>query len=235
MSGTTKEVIARYIHSGHKFEILLDSEQLQIYKEGGSVPLNDVLIGNDIFTDLSKAERAKENLLLEVFKTTDILKISEYIIKHGDIQLTTEQRKEALEKKKNKIISYISKHAIDPKTKLPHPPQRIENAIDEAKIRIDPLIRAEDQIKDIIKQLRPLLALSFESKVVAFRIPVKYAGSVKTIIQRTSNLIKDEWSGQYWFAEVEIPAGALEDLFRDVNSITHGENESKMIESKDNN
>ncbi len=235
MTGTTKEVTARYTHSGHKFEILLDSEKVRKYKEDGNVQIRDILIGDDIFTNLSKAERAKEDLLLEIFKTSDILKIAEHIIKHGEIQLTTEQRREAHEKKKNKIISYISKHAVDPKTKLPHPPQRIENALEQAKVRIDPLTRAEDQIKDIIKQLRPLLPLSFENKVVAFRIPVKYAGTTRTAIARTGNILKEEWSGQYWFAEIEIPAGMQDELFSEVNSITHGENESKILESKDNN
>ncbi len=235
MTGTTKEVTARYTHSGHKFEILLDSEKVRKYKEDGNVQIRDILIGDDIFTNLSKAERAKEDLLLEIFKTSDILKIAEHIIKHGEIQLTTEQRREAHEKKKNKIISYISKHAVDPKTKLPHPPQRIENALEQAKVRIDPLTRAEDQIKDIIKQLRPLLPLSFENKVVAFRIPVKYAGTTRTAIARTGSILKEEWSGQYWFAEIEIPAGMQDELFSEVNSITHGENESKILESKDNN
>lgn len=235
MTGTTKEVIARYTHSNHKFEILLDSEKVQKYKEDKTIQIRDILIGGDIFTNLGKAERAKEDLLLEVFKTSDILKIAEHIIKHGEIQLTTEQRREAHEKKKNKIISYISRHAIDPKTKLPHPPQRIENALEQAKVRIDPLTRAEDQIKDIIKQLRPLLPLSFENKVVAFRIPVKYAGTTRTAIARTGSILKEEWSGQYWLAEIEIPAGMQDELFSEVNSITHGENESKILESKDNN
>ncbi len=235
MTGTTKEVIARYTHSNHKFEILLDSEKVQKYKEDKTIQIRDILIGDDIFTNLGKAERAKEDLLLEVFKTSDILKIAERIIKHGEIQLTTEQRREAHEKKKNKIISYISKHAVDPKTKLPHPPQRIENALEQAKVRIDPLTRAEDQIKDIIKQLRPLLPLSFENKVVAFRIPVKYAGTTRTAIARTGSILKEEWSGQYWFAQIEIPAGMQDELFSEVNSITHGENESKILEPKDNN
>ncbi|MFH1432436.1 MAG: ribosome assembly factor SBDS [archaeon] len=230
--GMTKEVIARYTSSGHKFEILVDSEKVQRYKEKQDVPIRDIMIGDHIFTDLSKAESVKDDLLLRVFKTDDVLKVAEHIIRHGEIQLTTEQRKDALEKKRNKIIAYISKHAVDPRTKLPHPPQRIENAFAEAKIRIDPFARAEDQIKDIIKQIRPILPLSIEDKIVAFRIPVNYAGATRNAISRLGNILKDEWSGQYWFVEIEVPAGMVDELFGEVNSITHGENESKIISSK---
>lgn len=230
-----KEVIARYTHSGQRFEILVDSEKVQEYKENENTPIRDILIGDYVFTDLSKAERAKDELLLRIFKTTNIEEISEHIIKHGEIQLTTEQRKEALDEKKKKIITHISRHAIDPKTNYPHPPKRIETAMDEAKVQIDPLIKAENQIKDVIKQLRTILPLSIENKIVAFNIPIKHAGTARSIITRAGNIKKEEWSGQQWIVEVDIPAGLLDELFSKVNSITHGENESKIIDKTDHN
>jgi len=64
--------------------------------------------------------------------------LTKKIIEDGDVQLTTEQRKHFLQKKRNEIITMISKNAIDPQAKTPHPPQRIENAMEQAKIHIDP-------------------------------------------------------------------------------------------------
>ncbi len=229
---TAKEIIARYNSHGHKFEILVDPDKVKEFRENRDIPASDVMIGDSIFTDVGKAERVKDDLLITVFKTCDISQVAEKIIKHGEIQLTTEQRKEELEQKKKRIISFISRHAIDPKTKLPHPPKRIETALAEAKVRIDPQIKAEDQIKDIIKQLRPIIPLSIENRVVAFKIPIKYGGTVKSAILKAGTILKEEWSGQYWIVETELPAGMLDELFSEVNSITHGENESKMLTSK---
>lgn len=230
MTGLKNEVIARYTYSGHKFEIIVDPEKVQQYKENENIPLSQVIIGDSVFTDISKAERAKDELLLQVFKTKDIQKISEHIIRHGEIQHTAEQRRAALEQKRKKIVTYISRHAIDPRTKLPHPPQRIESALEQAKVRIDPFKKAEDQINEVIKQLRTLIPLSIESRTVAFKIPVRYAGTLRTIMAKSGKMLKDEWSGEYWFAEIEIPAGMLDELFSRVNAVTHGENESKIVE-----
>ncbi|MCK5698692.1 MAG: ribosome assembly factor SBDS [Candidatus Aenigmarchaeota archaeon] len=229
---TAKEIIARYTSHGHRFEILVDPNKAKEYKQNGDIPARDVMIGDYIFTDISKADRAKDDLLISVFKTSDVSLVAEQIIKRGEIQLTAEQRKEAFEQKKNRIVSFISRHAVDPKTKLPHPPKRIETALAEAKVRIDPQLKAKDQIKDIIKQLRPIIPLSIENRTIAFKIPVKYGGTVKSAIAKSGNILKEEWRGQYWLVETELPAGMLEELFNEVNSITHGENESKILPSK---
>ncbi len=226
--GIAKEVIARYSFGGHKFEILVDPKKARIYKDGGDISVGDILIGDYIFTDISKAERVKEDLLVSVFKTSNILEIAEKIIKQGEIQLTTEQRKEALEQKRNRIVAFISKHAVDPGTKLPHPPARIENALIEAKVRIDPLIKAEDQVKDVMSQLRSILPLSVENQVVVLKVPVKYGGTVRAVVVKTGKILKEEWMGQHWFVETEVPAGMVSELFGEVNSITHGDNESKI-------
>ena len=47
--------------------------------------------------------------------------------------MTTEQRKELVDAKKKQIIAYIAANAINPQTKLPHPPLRIELALEEGK------------------------------------------------------------------------------------------------------
>ena len=61
-------------------------------------------------------------------------------------------------------MEIIHRNGVDPKTKLPHPIQRLENAFEEAKIKIDERRSAEDQVKEILDKLRPVLPISFEKK-----------------------------------------------------------------------
>ena len=49
-------------------------------------------------------ERTNEEILKHVFKTTDIGQIAIEIVKRGQIQLTTEQRKEILEENDEVIV-----------------------------------------------------------------------------------------------------------------------------------
>jgi len=49
---------------------------------------------------------------------------------------------------------------IDPKTGLPHPPQRILNAMDEAHVHMDPFRRAPDQVAGVLETVQEILHIS---------------------------------------------------------------------------
>ena len=72
------------------------------------------------------------------------------ILEKGSIQLTTNQRKEMVEQKRQMIIQEIHSTAIDPKSKTPHPRTRIELALEESRFSVDPFKRLELQVKDAI-------------------------------------------------------------------------------------
>lgn len=240
-----KEVIARLKSHGKEFDIIVDSEKVPLYKEG-KVGLKDILISDAIFRGLKTMkkieelpmkpgggkggdiERVKAEELMQIFGTTDFMAIAKQIVEKGEVQLTVEQRRELIEKKKKQIVTFISQQAVDPRTKNPHPPQRIELAMEQARVTIDPFKKVEEQVKDIIKALQPLLPLSIEKKRLAFKIPINCASQAKYLISSLGTIIKDEW-GASWIVEVEIPAGLVEQLYAKLNALTHGELESREL------
>ncbi len=241
----SKEIIARYFSHGKRYEILLDSEKYLEYREGHLESLKDALISDGVFRDIGKIRTKERALMAEnigvveqipadelqrVFGTVEFLKIAEIIVDKGEVQITVEQRHEFLEKKRRQIVAFISAQAIDPKTKLPHPPLRIENAMEQAKVRIDPFKKAEEQVADIIKQLQPILPIRFEKRYIAFKIGVEYASNSRRVVQSLGIILREKWASDYWFAEVEMPAGLQERLFSQLNAITHGNLESRQIE-----
>ena len=131
MVSVEKAVIARLHKKGVNFEILVDPDKSLEMKRGGAVAVEDVLAAQEIFKDAHKGERASAQDLEDCFSTADIMKVAEAIVKHGVIQLTTEQKHHMIEEKRKQIADIISKQGIDPKTKTPHPPQRILNAMDQ--------------------------------------------------------------------------------------------------------
>ena len=76
--------------------------------------------------------------LIKYFKTTDPTEVAKQILSRGELSLTTDQRRKMVEEKKKQIIQYINKSFVDPKTHVPHPPLRIESAMDEPRVIIDP-------------------------------------------------------------------------------------------------
>src|SRR3990170_913783 len=175
--------IARLTHEGEHFEILVKPDPALSFRLGKGTTLSEALVSDVIYSDANKGTRPSEEKLRKAFGTTDTLKIAETVLRRGMLQLTTEQRKQMTEDRRRQIIAFIARHCIDPKTNLPHPPMRIENAMEQIHYPIDPFKETEEQAKDVIKLLRPILPLKIEQIRVNVNIPPQFAskayGSVK--------------------------------------------------------
>ncbi len=226
-------VIARLETKGERYEVLVDPDLAMDFRRGKEVDVSSMLAVETIFKDAKKGERAGEEHMLKIFETSDAAEIAKRIIKDGEIQLTTEQRRKMLEDRKKQVISLIARHAINPQTGAPHPPQRIERAIEEAKAHIDFNRTAEEQVPIVVKALRPILAIKFEEWRIAVRIPPQYAGRAYSVVKGFGVLKKEEWLRDgSWAFLMELPAGVVDEFFKELNSLTKGEVETKILEKK---
>jgi ribosome maturation protein SDO1 len=143
--------------------------------------------------------------------------------------MTAKHRAQERDEKRKRIINLIHRNAVDSKTGLPHPPQRIERAMEEAGVHIDDSKGAEEQVEEVLKKLRLIIPIKFEEREIAVKIPAQYAGQSFGTLKKYK-LLKDEWQNDgSLLAVVEIPAGLQEDFFGELNKISHGEVESKII------
>jgi len=228
---TEKAVVARLSHSGKKFEILVDPYKALEVKKGKEVPIEDLVVIEEVFEDSAKGKRVSDEDLQEVFGTENFNEIAYKIIKKGEVHLTTEQRRKMKEDKMNKIASIISRRAIDPQRKTPHPPQRILNAMEEAKININELESAESQVEGIVQALKPIIPISMEMVMVSVKIPANYAGKAYGKIKDFGEIKKEEWKNDgSWVGVIEIPAGVQGDFYNLLNKMTKGEVETKINE-----
>jgi ribosome maturation protein SDO1 len=225
-----KFTIARYTKDNEHFEVLVKPNKALDYRNGKIAGITEVLAAETIFADANKGTRVKDDDLKKAFGTTDPLKIADVIIKKGQLQLTTEQRRKMVEDKHKQIVDYISRQAVDPKTNLPHPPMRIENAMEQIRFPIDPYKSVEEQARDIIKLLRPILPLKVEQISVGVHIPAQYAqrayGSVKTY----GAIKREEWRNDgSWYGVLEMPAGSYASFLNKLGEVTKGSGEAKTI------
>jgi len=228
MVDVDKAVIAKLKKGENVFEILVDCEKALDFKRGKGVNLDDVLATNDIFKDVKKGEHASD--LMKFFNTEDKREIAIKIIKEGEVQLTSDYKKKLRDEKRKQIINHIHRNAVNPDTNLPHPPQRIESALEEVKVNIDEFKPVEEQLKEILPKLRVILPLKYEIREIAIKIPGTYAGKCFGVLKQYGKLLKDEWQNDgSLVAVVEIPAGVQEELFDKLNGLAHGEVESKIL------
>ncbi|MBD3208897.1 ribosome assembly factor SBDS [Candidatus Woesearchaeota archaeon] len=215
--------LARLRRAGGNYEVVIDPDKAIAYREGRSVDLDEVLQAQQVFFDAKKGEHASEDRMQEVFGTVEPLVVAKTILEKGEIQLTAEHRAKVREEKLKRVVQLIAKNACDPKSKLPHPPTRIRNAMDEAKVRIDEFKKPEDQVNDIIKALRPILPISVESRRVAVHVPATHAGRMYGALQSFGTITQEAWQNDgSWKGTLELPAGMVQELIDKVNSMTHG-------------
>jgi len=225
-------VIARVEKSGEKFEVLVKPEAVQKIRDGKEVDLLRELAIDEIFRDAHKGSKASEEKMAEFFGTTDPLAVAKQIIQRGEIQLTTEQRRQMLEAKRRQIVQYIAANAINPQTGAPHPPQRIENAMEEAKVHIDPFKGIEEQVKEVLDALRPLIPIRFEKVRIAMKLSAEDSAKCYGDIKGYGTILKEEWSPTgAWIGVVEMPAGMQTDFLERLNAKTKGNVETRILKA----
>lgn len=223
-------VIARLSTHGTNFEVLVDPDLTLDFRAGEDIDIKKILAAEKIFKDSKKGKKASEEMMEEIFGTTDTFKVAEEIIRNGKIQVTTERRRKMREDRKKQVVSLISRRAINPQTDRPHPPRRIENAIDKANVQIKPFESAEEQLPDVVEAIQPILPLSFETRRIAVKIPASYAGKSYRIVNDFAHIERDEWLNDgSWVVEVKIPAGTQLEFFKKLNDLTKGEAETKVL------
>ena len=175
-------------------------------------------------------ERASSEKLEKAFGTIDPLKIAEDIMRHGELQLTTDQRRQLVEDKRKQVIAFISRNCIDPRTGTPHPPLRIEQALNQVKYSIDPFKPAEEQSKDIIDELRSIIPIKMEQMRVAVKILAEYGAKGYGAVKAYGTITKEEWQADgALVAVVEMPAGVYGPFVERLGKITQGTIQTKIL------
>jgi ribosome maturation protein SDO1 len=236
MISLDEAVTARLESHGQRFEVLVDPDAALAIKRGEfDGDLEDVIAAEDVFEDASRGDRPPEKSLEEVFGTTDPMAIIPEVVERGEIQITAEQRREMQEQKRRQLINKIARNAVNPQMDdAPHPPERIERALEEAGFRVDPMEPVENQVDDALDALRPVIPIRFDEVVMAVRLPAEYAGSGQAQVRQFGELEREEWQNDgSWVGVVRFPAGLQNDFYDLANEVSSGEADTRIIKDED--
>jgi ribosome maturation protein SDO1 len=190
---TDKFTVARLILDGDKFELLVKPDPALEYKIGKRTDISSLLVSDEIYSDANKGSRASSEKMMKHFKTTDSVEVAKQILARGELNLTTDQRRKMIEEKKRQIVQFINRSFVDPKTHLPHPIMRIETAMEEVRVPIDPFKKVEDQAKIIVDALRKILPLKSETVKLTVTVPPQFAAQSYSVLKSSGDLKSEEW------------------------------------------
>jgi ribosome maturation protein SDO1 len=215
---------------GQTFEVVVDPDLAIGFRNGEKIDIRDVLKGEKVFSDAKKGVLAPESAMKDLFGSSDPLSVASKILKEGEIQLTTEYRDKLREEKKRKILAIIQRNAADPKTRLPHPLTRIENAFEQCRCKVDELRSAEEQVDGIVKAMRTVLPISIEQMTLQIHVPPQFAHKSFGMLKKFGTMKRETWGNDgSLVAHLEIPAGMQEEVMNQLNNLTHGGVEIEVV------
>ncbi len=227
---TSKFTTVHMTIEGEHYEILVNPDAALSFKQGRAVEPSQVIAADEVYSDSKKGLRANSEHLKKHFGTDDHAKAALEVLKRGELNLTQEQRKRLTEEKRKAVIATISKNFVDPKTLLPHPPLRIEQAMQEAKITIDPFQDANEQMKVVVEKLRIILPMKSEKVKLQVKVAAQYSGQTIGILKNYGEILKEDWGADGTLsAIVEIPAGGQPGLLDRLGSTTKGAAQVTMV------
>lgn len=219
----TKFTIIRLILDGDKFELLVKPNPALEYKLGKRTDISNILVSDEVYSDANKGSRASTEKMMKHFKSNDTIEVAKQILARGELNLTTEQRRKMVEEKRKQIVQFINRSFVDPKTHLPHPVMRIEAAMDEIRISIDPFKKPEDQAKTVVDALRKILPLKSEIVKLTVTIPSQFSSQSYSILKSTGDLKNEEWlSDGSLRATLEMNAGIKGQFLDRLGSVSKG-------------
>ena len=218
-----KVTVVRLAVEGEKFELLVKPDPALEYKLGKRKDISTILVSDEIYSDSNKGTRASTEKLMKAFKTTDTTAIAILILQKGDLNLTTDQRRKMVLEKRKQIVDFIAKTYVDPRSHLPHPPLRIDQAMDDARISIDPFRNTDEQTKDVVEQLRSIIPLKSENMILEILVPAQFAAQSYSVLKSSGTLKKEEWQSNGSLKVIlDIPAAARANVIDRLGSVTKG-------------
>lgn len=215
--------VARFTKFGDSIEIVIDPDLALAYRDGSTLALKDVIKSDKIFSDAQNGEIASPAVITKMLGECTNDQALDKILKEGQIHFTANFLKLKREEKRRQIIQSIHENAMDPKTRLPHPLTRIENALDHIKFSIDPFESAEKQSDEIIKKLNAILPITIAKKTIQITVPAKYAPKIHGKLQGMGTKVNESWAPDGSLVYVcSVSAGGYERIISFLAQATHG-------------
>lgn len=216
--------LVRYNEDGFHFEVAVNPELVFKYRRGDdNVTAADVLRSRRIFTNATEGTEVFDGSLKRVFNTTDTFEAAKRILRDGSVQLTPFHRQKLHEQRREALLDMIAKKAIDPRTDTPHPRSRIKKILEHGGIDIDEFRPAEQQLWDVINQVKEHIPIDVQERTVTLKTPRDKAFKLRDHLDNYGEITAEDWSSETYTCTMTVPAGMQNDLLEKANAITKGD------------
>ena len=107
----------------------------------------------------------------------------------------------------------------------------VEQAMKDGRVSVDPQKSVDEQVKDIVEELRSIIALKTESLQLEIIIPAQFASQSYAVLKSVGSLKSEEWQNNGSLkAILEIPAAARPNVIDRLGYITKGSASVEVVQ-----
>lgn len=199
----------------------------------GKLGISNATFADEVFiAPHTKGVIAKQPELAKAFPGKSGIDILQVIAEKGEIQYSTEERRQLVEEKKKRIVEYIHKYYCDPTTNNPHPVNRINNALDQMKIQIDIDGPMDKELKEVEKRINDVLPCKRLEVEVIVTIPNDFCKQADQAMKKYGRIASQCPEGQSKKYTVCIVPGDFDLLSKDLARATRGNYQIDMNSQK---
>lgn len=213
--------LVRYRKDKFSFEIITKPGSVRLYRSN-KLSWDKVLVAEAIFINSKKGTIAKDSDLVAVFGTSDVNKCAQIIVKEGDAQVSSAERKEDMEKHRKAVLGYIHSTYLDASNR-PHPLSRLETLPEQAKVRLDPNIPVQKQADEIVKKMQGVLVFKKGTVEYTLSLGHAYAKKCTGVVYKYCANPKDSWDAVGCTWKLEIAPREFDSFLAELNKITQGD------------
>lgn len=223
----TNVSIVRLRKGGKRFELACYKNKVMEWRSNVETDLDEVLQIHNVFFNVSKGQVASKEDLRKCFKTEEMDKVIQEILKKGELQVAEKERTDQLETTWKDIANIVTEMCINPQTKRPYTVTMIEKAMQDLHLSVNPKRSTKSQALDVIKQLQEKQLLPIQRAQMRLRIILAQSNESKKLREKIIPLltsVEDEDSSS---SEIEIIALVDPGKYRTISDLLEKESKGK--------
>lgn len=229
----TNVVYVRMKIKGKRYEIVAYPNKVQEWRNGVETDLDEVLQVHTVFTNASRGIVASGKQLQRAFQTDNHNIACEHILTKGNLQISKQERKVALDKSFKEVASIIMSKCINTETMKPFPQNIIENTMkDDLHFSVIPNKSSKAMALQLIPQLQEFLPIERAQMKVRLVFPDKARAkrAKKEIEEIVTKILKEEFMGFYVY-EVILDPGHYREVDEIVGKYTSGRGSIETVDT----
>ncbi|KAI9475810.1 MAG: SBDS protein C-terminal domain-containing protein [Benjaminiella poitrasii] len=223
----TNVSIVRLRKGGKRFEIACYKNKVMEWRTNVETDLDEVLQIHNVFLNVSKGLVASKEDLKKCFKTEELDKVIQEILKKGELQVAEKERSDQLETTWKDIANIVTDNCINPQTKRPYTVTMIEKAMQDLHLSVNPKRSTKSQALDVIKQLQEKQILPIQRAQMKIRVTLPQSKESKKLREKILALVTSVEDEDSSSTEIEVIALIDPGKYRIINDLLQNEAKGK--------